>query len=175
MLQLPINFGLVIAYFLPGMVVTYSLRYVSLRIDYLLQRVESGQALLGPGLFLLIAAVVAGLIVSAARMVVFEPILYRTGVGRPNVNYKALASPETLSVYIQVVDNVYRFYQFYGNIFLALLLMALLRYAVAGAAITSSLAAVSLFMLTVGAILALFIAARLSMKQLCQALDDLCN
>ncbi len=44
----PINFGLIIAYILPGTVAVYGLRYLSPRIDALWSILERGQAVLGP-------------------------------------------------------------------------------------------------------------------------------
>lgn len=175
MLQLPINFGLIIAYFLPGVVVTYSLRYISPQIDHLLRTIEAGQVVLGPAAILVIGAVVAGLIVSSARVVIFEPLLRRTGVPEPQVRYDKLSSAQKWKAYIQIVDNIYRFYQFYGNILLALLLLAILKYFIGGARIFSSLRAATLFIITIGSIVTLFIAARSSMCQLCDAIHDLCQ
>ena len=44
----PINFGLIIAYILPGTVAVYGLRYLSPRIDALWSTLEGGQIVLGP-------------------------------------------------------------------------------------------------------------------------------
>jgi hypothetical protein len=175
MFQMPVNFGLIIAFFLPGVLTTYSLRYVSSRIDQILRIVEDGQVFVGPGAILIMGALVAGLIVSSVRVVVLDPVIHRTGVPKPRVDYGKLITPEKRVVFNEVVENVYRFYQFYGNIFLALLLLAILRYGVAGAPILSSAESFALFVITLGAIVALFVAARQSMRQLCRAIDDLCQ
>jgi hypothetical protein len=175
MLQMTINFGLIIAYFLPGVLVTYALRFVSFRIDHLLNLVEEGQVFLGPATILIISALVTGLIISSVRVVLVEPLIHITGVPKPRVNYKKLAPPEQWAVYSQVVENIYRFYQFYGNILLGLLMLGVLRYGIAGSPIVSSAQNIALFVLTLGSVVTLFFAARQSMKQLCSALDDLCN
>lgn len=175
MFQMTINFGLIIAYFLPGVLVTYSLRYVSSRIDHLLNLVEEGQVFIGPATILIISALVTGLIISSARVVLVDPLIHITGVPKPRTDYKKLAPSEQWAVYSQIVENIYRFYQFYGNIFLGLLMLGVLRYGIAGIPIGSSAQSVSLFLLTAGSVVTLFLAARQSMKQLCRALDDLCK
>ncbi|HEY2295645.1 MAG TPA: hypothetical protein VGM86_33490 [Thermoanaerobaculia bacterium] len=174
-MQMTINFGLIIAYFLPGVLVTYSLRYLSFRIDHLLKVVEEGQAFIGPAAILIMGALVAGLIISSVRVVLVEPLIHFTGVPKPRTDYKKLAPAEQWAVYSQIVENIYRFYQFYGNIFLGLLMLGLIRYLIAGVPIFSSVQSASLFALTTGSVVTLFFAARQSMKQLCSALDDLCK
>ena len=175
MIQMPINFGLIIAYFLPGVLVTYSLRYISARIDHLLHAVEEGQVFLGPAVVLVVGALVAGLIISSIRTVAVDSLLYKAGIPKPQVDYKKLTSAEKWAVYSQVVENIYRFYQFYGNIFLGLLLLAILRYGIAGVPIFASAQSVTLFLITIGAVAALLLSAIQSMRQLHKAIDDLCQ
>jgi len=174
-MQMTINFGLIIAYFLPGILVTYSMRYVSLRIDHLLSAVEEGQVFVGPATILIVGALAAGLIISSVRVVLVDPLIHLTGVPKPRTDYRKLAPPEKWAVYSQVVENIYRFYQFYGNIFLGLLMLTILRYVIGSAKIFASVQSISLFAITAGAVVTLFFAARQSMKQLCGALDDLCQ
>lgn len=173
MFQMPINFGLIIAFFLPGVLTVYSLRYVSPRVDHLLQTIEVGQVFVGPGALLVMAALVAGLIISAVRVVALDPVLHWTGLPKPKVNYEKLVTPEKRAVFNEVVENVYRYYQFYGNVFLALLLLIVLRYGVAGAPMVSSLTAGALFIIHLASLVTLFFAARQSMRQLGRAINEL--
>jgi hypothetical protein len=175
MFQMPINFGLIIAFFLPGVIATYSLRYISNQIDQLLQTIEKGQSFVGPAAMLVMGALVAGLIISSVRVVVFDPLIHLTGVPKPKVDYKKLDSAEKRAAYNELVDNIYRYYQFYGNVFLGLLLLACLRYVMAGAPILGSAKSFSFFVISIGAIATLFLAARQSMLQLHLAINDLCQ
>lgn len=64
-----------------------------------------------------IASLVLGLIVSAIRAQLLDRLHHKTGVQLPNLNYKNLqANREAFTI---VIENLYRYYQFYGNLFVA--------------------------------------------------------
>ena len=131
----PIDFGIVIAFILPGSVAVYGLRYVSPRINALWSILESGQVVIGPLIFLALATLAVGLIVSSLRVVLLEPIFHVTGVRQENVDYQKLANADQREFFKEMIKNVYRYEQFYGNTFLALLLCLFLRYFVGKASI----------------------------------------
>jgi hypothetical protein len=99
----PINFGLIIAFILPGTVAAYGLRYLSPRIDALWSTLECGQIVAGPLILIGISALAVGLIVSSFRFVVLEPILYCTGVNRTTIKYDKITDAERLNLFSQMV------------------------------------------------------------------------
>src|SRR5258708_34272697 len=124
----PIDFGIVIAFILPGSVAVYGLRYVSPRISALWSMLESGQVVIGPLILLALATLAVGLIVSSLRVVLLEPIFHVIGVRQEQVDYQKLANADQREFFKEMIKNVYRYEQFYGNTFLALLLCSFLRY-----------------------------------------------
>jgi len=156
----PIIFGLIIAYILPGTVTAYGLRYLSPRIDALWSTLERGQTVIGPLILLGILTLVVGLIVSSFRVVVLEPILYRTGVPRVVVSYDKLFDAERREFFKGMVENVYRYEQFYGNVLLALLFFSALRYLVGNAGIIQSMSDFVAFVAVLCSLITLFFATR---------------
>jgi hypothetical protein len=96
---------------------------------------ESGQVVIGPLILLALATLAVGLIVSSLRVVLLEPIFHVTGVRQEKVDYQKLANADQREFFKEMIKNVYRYEQFYGNTFLALLLCAFLRYFVGKASI----------------------------------------
>ena len=171
----PINFGLIIAYVLPGTVGIYSLRYLSDHVNLLWQALESGQAMAGPLVVLGIASLVVGLTVSSLRVVVLEGIFYRTGVRKATISYEKIAAAEKLELFKEMVENVYRYHQFYGNVMLSLLFFSVVRYTVVKAPIFDSVKNFLLFATLVLGIITLTIAARKLLADVHKAIDDLCR
>jgi hypothetical protein len=167
----PINFGVLIAFILPGSVAVYGLRYVSPRISALWSMLESGQIVIGPLILLAVATLAVGLIVSSLRVVLLEPIMYRTGVQREKVNYKKLADHREF--FDEMIENVYRYEQFYGNVFLALLFCSFLRYVVGNEPIIQGKSDMVLFVALLGSLVTLFLAGRNSLADVSRAIREL--
>jgi len=160
----PLDFGIFIAFILPGSVAVYGLRYVSPRISALWSMLESGQIIVGPLILLAVAALAAGLIVSALRVVVLEPIFCLTGVQEKELNYQKLANPDHLELFKEMIENVYRYAQFYGNMLLALLFCTFLRYLVGNASICQTTADKIVSLAIIGSLITIFVAGRKSLK-----------
>lgn len=171
----PINFGLIIAYILPGMVAVYGLRYLSPRLDALWSTLEGGQVVLGPLILIGVSALAVGLIVSSFRVVVLEPILYRTGIPKKSIKYKKIASPENRELFGQMVENVYRYEQFYGNVLLSLLLLSILRYFIGYRPITQTRSDIAAFVAIIGSLVVLFVATRNQLAEVSRAVHELCE
>jgi len=171
----PINFGLIIAYILPGTVAVYGLRYLSPRIDALWSILERGQAVLGPLILIGVSALAVGLIVSAFRVVVLERILYGTRIPKESIDYKKIANPDSRELFGQMVENVYRYEQFYGNVLLSLLLLSILRYFVADRPIAQTRSDIAAFVAIVASLVVLFIATRNQLAEVSRAVHELCK
>jgi hypothetical protein len=171
----PINFGLIIAYILPGTVTVYGLRYLSPRIDALWSTLERGQIVVGPLILIGVSALAVGLIVSSFRVVVLEPILYCTGVKQTIIKYDKIADAERRELFSQMVENVYRYEQFYGNVLLSLLLFSILRYFVGYEPIAQTRSDIAAFVAILGSLVVLSVATRKQLAEVSRAVDELCK
>jgi len=107
------SFGLLMAYLLPGLVALYSLSFWSLRLREVFRSFLLGQQV---GLFLLVlaASLIAGLVVGAVRWVGFEYLLGGKCQHVEPECFGKLTSPTRFSAFSYVVDENFRFHQFWG-------------------------------------------------------------
>ncbi|MBC7820704.1 MAG: hypothetical protein IAG10_27785 [Planctomycetaceae bacterium] len=113
------NFGLLIAYLLPGACVLVALAEFSPIVRaWLLDSSPSGTTV-GGFLYATLASVGAGLTLSTLRWLILDTIHHHTGVELPNWNFGALQV--NFDAFEGAVENHYRYYQFYGNTLLAML------------------------------------------------------
>lgn len=113
------NFGLLIAYVIPGFVALWG---VSLHSPIVRSWLDTAPAI--PGgiesvIFVLLASTAAGLIASALRWLVIDNLNHRTGIPRPAWDDGRLQS--NLQAFDAVVEAHYRFYQAHTNLAVVLL------------------------------------------------------
>jgi hypothetical protein len=112
------NFGLVIAYLIPGFLALWGLSFYSPAISEWLRGVGPGGPSVGGFLYVLLASIAAGMTVSGVRWAVLDRCHAMTGLTRPHLNFGNL--PGRLDVFEQINEHHYRYYQFYGNSLIAL-------------------------------------------------------
>jgi hypothetical protein len=113
-----LDFGLLIAYVLPGFVALWGGTYVAAPLRPWLLGDAGGAPTVGGFLFTTVAAVAAGLTVSTVRWLVVDTLHHRTGVRPPDWDFAALG--ERAAAFGLMVDHYYRYYQFYANALVAL-------------------------------------------------------
>ncbi|MCC6426038.1 MAG: hypothetical protein IT435_04385 [Phycisphaerales bacterium] len=113
------NFGLLIAYLIPGFLVLLGLSTVSEPVDLWLRGVGTGGPSVGSALYVLIASVACGMTASVIRWAVLDTLHHATGVVRPRLDESRLA--DRLEAFDYLVECHYRYYQFYGNTLVATL------------------------------------------------------
>jgi len=114
----PFNFGLVVAYLVPGFVIVWGASYYSTTVRAWLS-VPAGAAPTVGGLFYAtLASLAAGMIVSALRWAIIDTIHHATGIAEPLTDFSRL--PEKLAAFQAIVEDHYRYFQHYGNMLLAL-------------------------------------------------------
>src|SRR5262249_43132958 len=130
-----IDFGAMIAFVAPGFVALSAAAY---RFDLVwrwLGDSEDKQQGVGIVLLVLLASLSAGLLVSGARALLLDSLLTAHwnpwSVKTSSLDWGKLDS-HSLTVLVLVRDNFYRYYQFYGNMFVALLVALVFRYAAPG-------------------------------------------
>ncbi len=158
----PLDFSLVIAFLLPGFVSLYALSHVSPRISALMTALAGKDASLGTSLAVLLAALAAGVMTSGVRALVIDWLQHETGVQKPPLNYRALTDTTVLGAFKEAVANVYRFSQFYGNMFVALLLLTVLKFGLGPSSIRAQSA---LFALSASGVVILFLSHRRSLSE----------
>jgi hypothetical protein len=113
------NFGLVIAYLLPGFVSAQGVALVAASLGQWLMPLAAGQALAGL-LFIGLTSLALGLVVSALRWAVIDTLHDATGLPAPELDFTILQ--ENLAAFQLAVEHNYRYYQFYANMVVATLL-----------------------------------------------------
>jgi hypothetical protein len=111
------NFGLAIAYLLPGFVVVVGVSLFLRSVRAWLSPDAAQAPTVGGFLYVTLASLAAGMTVSAVRWAVIDTVHKWTGLRRPDWNYRVLH--ERITAYEFLVGNLYRYYQFYSNMLLA--------------------------------------------------------
>jgi hypothetical protein len=108
------SFGYIIAFLLPGLLALYALGYWSSGVRDLLQPALRADATVGPSVILILVALGTGLLVSALRFFIFEKFLCSRH-HFPRDMFKKLSGENKLLSFRAVVDEHYRYHQFYGG------------------------------------------------------------
>lgn len=112
------NFGLLMAYVLPGFVALGGAAYHVDAVRPWLQSTPADAPTVGGFLYATLASTTLGLIISGVRWAVIDRVLARTGVRQPAWDFHLFA--ERLAAYEVLVANHYRYYQFYANMLVSL-------------------------------------------------------
>jgi hypothetical protein len=113
------NFGLLIAYIIPGFIALLGLSLVSEPIRLWLLGAGASGPSIGGVVYLMLACVAAGMTASAVRWALVDAIHHRCGLVRPVWDDARLM--ERLDAYLTLIEIHYRYYQFYSNSLVALL------------------------------------------------------
>jgi hypothetical protein len=116
------SFGYLIAFVLPGIFGIYALSYWVEQVAVILQPVMKADATVGPSFVFLVVAVGMGLCLSAVRYWVFEKFVCRKH-GFPPDAFASLYKENKLTAFKAIVDEHYRYHQFYGGCGIALPVM----------------------------------------------------
>lgn len=111
------NFGMFIAYVLPGFTALWGVGRVVPGVDAWLNGPVGGSPSVGGVLYATLASVAAGMTVSVIRWAVIDTLHRMTGLRRPRWNDAQL--PDRLAAFEALVENHYRYYQFYSNTLIA--------------------------------------------------------
>ena len=107
------SFGLLIAYVVPGFLLILQLSIFSESLQaWLVPSPETAPTVAG-FLFVTVASVGAGLTASTVRWLVLDTIHHCTGLAQPQWSFQNLHA--RAEAFQGIVQNHYRYYQFYGN------------------------------------------------------------
>jgi hypothetical protein len=113
------NFGLLIAYIVPGAIVLIGLGAFSPAIQAWLISPSPGGPSVGGFLFVTLASVAGGMTASAVRWTFIDKLHHLTGVTKPAWDDSKLQ--ERLEAFEALVEAHYRYYQFHSNSLIAVL------------------------------------------------------
>lgn len=111
------NFGLLIAYILPGFVVVSGAAIVFPQIRLLLIPTLGLADGVESTAFVALATLLAGMVVSSLRWVLVDTLHHLTGLRRPQWNDAELQAK--LPAFSAIVENHYRYYQCHANLAVA--------------------------------------------------------
>ncbi len=117
------NFGLLIAFVIPGFTTVWGMSpYVPTFQRWL--HVSNGDVpTVGGFLFVSLASVAVGVIVSAIRWAIIDPVHHATGIQRPRFDDQRLEA--NVTAFQVLVEHHYRYYQFYANMFVVVMVTRL--------------------------------------------------
>ena len=107
------NFGLLIAYVLPGSVALWGASLVSETLRTWLGSSSAQGPSVGGFLYVTLAAVGLGLFISTIRWAVIDQVHHHTGIPEPKWNFAKVNG--SLAGFDLLVTSHYRYYQFYAN------------------------------------------------------------
>ena len=120
------NFGLLIAFLLPGFVALWGVSYVFEPVRAWFGASPDNAPTIGGFLYVTLASVAAGLTVSTIRWMTVDKIHHVTGVARPSWDFTRLQ--EHATAFDLLNESHYRFYQFYANMTVALFFADAMRH-----------------------------------------------
>lgn len=112
------NFGIAIAYLVPGFIVMLAFTSVSSMVSAWVEAGPGTQPSVGGFMFVTLASLAAGLVVSAIRWACIDSLHHMTGIRGPKWSFVELQ--ENLAAFLMFVEFHYRYYQFYANTFVAI-------------------------------------------------------
>ena len=117
------SFGLLIAFVVPGFLAILQLGALAEPLqNWLASDIDTAPTIAG-FLYATTASVGAGLTASTVRWLALDTIHHRTGVVPPAWTFRHLQS--NAEAFLSVVQNHYRYYQFYGNTLIVIVLGAI--------------------------------------------------
>jgi hypothetical protein len=119
------NFGVLIAYLLPGFVSLWAVAMFSPAVDSWLSSTPNAQPTVGGFLYTTLGSLSGGLTVSAVRWAVVDTFHHTTGLVPPEWDFSKLRN--RLDAFEALVENHYRYYQFYANMLVAVVAVFLAR------------------------------------------------
>ena len=127
-----LTFGTVLAFVAPGFLGLLAVSYQLPAARAWIEVAQSSEQSVGVFLFVALASIICGVIISGLRdlsvNVLFCWIGKQCGLFElPKTGFGRLTRPSTLAAFEAAVENYYRYYQFYGNTAVSLVLLAISR------------------------------------------------
>jgi len=116
------NFGVIIAFLLPGFLFLWGLSYSFDEVATWLAKSSMKDApSIGGFLYATLASLSLGLLISAVRWLLVDHILYCFGIRDRGMDFSKLKEKDQFAAFQGVVENHSRYYQYYSNTSIAIL------------------------------------------------------
>lgn len=112
------NFGLLIAFILPGFLLLLGISEVSPAARVWLDVPASCAPTIGGFFYAALASLLLGVTISGVRWLLLDPLFHLSGLTPPEWDFSRLQ--QKLPEFLALVDAHYRFFQFYSNLAVAL-------------------------------------------------------
>lgn len=112
------NFGVVVAYIVPGLVALWGVSFFSDTVKLWLTSADGAQPTVAGFLYVTLGSLAAGLTLGAVRSMTIDQLHHWTGVEAPNLDFSSFQAK--FWAFNQLVESHYRYYQFYAHMSLAL-------------------------------------------------------
>lgn len=163
--KLGIEFKLIIAYLIPGILFLYATTFYSSATKKLLfggNGIPESAAVIP----IMLLAIGAGMMVNAVTWAVVRPVIEFTSMARPELDYASLTASD-MQAFQVINDENYRYYQSYSNLFTSGI-MLIASYTLSSESFNYTLVLVGLVFLVI-----LFIASRDSLKRAYNGMESL--
>ena len=124
------NFGLLIAFVLPGFVLLWGMAPYSSTISGWLGQATGNAPTVGGFLYITLASVGIGQLVSTLRWLLIDSLHHATGIQKPNVDFSRLK--DSVDAFDRLIEIHYRYYQWHANALVASIIAAVLRWSADG-------------------------------------------
>lgn len=125
------NFGIVIAFLLPGFTCLCGVSALNPTVAGWLAAEPTTTPTIGGFLYVLLGSLATGLLVSAVRWAAIDTIHHRTGIVRSHFKFDRLNA--NMAAYELAVEYNYRYFQFYANMIVSILVFVVCRQWAEGA------------------------------------------
>lgn len=119
------NFGLVIAYVVPGLIGLWAISYFSDTVKAWLTSTDGTAPTVAGFLYVTLGSLACGLTIGAIRSVTIDPIHHLTGLRKPSLDFSDFQAK--FWAFNQIVEAHYRYYQFYSHMAIAMVFVAAAR------------------------------------------------
>jgi hypothetical protein len=118
-----LNFGIIIAFWIPGFLLLWILSLSFPDIGTWLNTAgKSHEETVGGFLYVATASLGLGMVLSAVRWLFVDHFLYATFITQNNFNFANLSKDNNQASFDSIVENHYRYYQYYSNSFVAIVI-----------------------------------------------------
>lgn len=116
------NFGIIIAFLLPGFIFLWGLSYSFDAVAiWFAKSGEGNSQSVGSFLYVTLASLALGLLISAVRWLLIDHLHGWTCVSDPGINFANLKEKDRYAAFLGAVENHYRYYQYYSNTLVAVI------------------------------------------------------
>ena len=120
------SFGLLIAYVIPGFVLLWGIEPYFTSVQTWLGQPSQQSPTVGGFLYVTIASVGLGQLLSTARWMLIDTLHHHTGIPKPDWSFRRLE--DNVAAFDRLIEDHYRYYQFAANGIVAVTLAAVLRW-----------------------------------------------